>query len=564
MEMLFHGKRIDLNGQEKTAGEVLETVMKQFPAEWESDDEENPVVAAILDNSIHDLQNPVEGVAAIDFVRLDTTLGWRVYRRSVTFLLILAVHELEARIGRAEVKVDFSANKGLFIEVEKQDGSALTAADVEVIAQRMREIVAEDRPIEKHFLPRKQVVALFRRIGAEEKARLVEKLRKDVVSVYHCGDYDDYLYGAMLGRTGQLGRFGLDFCAPGMLLRTPDTASAGQVPAIVAQPKLSHVLADAKRWADILDCDYVTDLNRAYEEGRIGDIIRISEALQEKKIAEIADHIASQKKLRLILIAGPSSSGKTSFAQRLRVQLFVTGLKPVSISLDNYFVSRKDTPRTPEGAYDYEALEALDVPLLNQQILALLRGESVSLPYYNFVTGERESGHFPPFSIRPDQPIIIEGIHGLNERLSAKIPREYKYKIYVSALTQLNIDAHNRIPTTDARLVRRLVRDYQFRGSAAFKTLRQWPDVRRGEEKNIFPFQEEADVMFNSALIYELGVLKKYVVPLLESVPREVPEHIEAQRLLDICQYFDDIRAEDEVPNNSLLREFIGRSVFFK
>lgn len=550
--MLLNGKKIQTPASGATAGDLLR---QYLPAQ------ETEFVAANLDGEIHDLQNPVDGRQTVSYFPLESKEGWEVYRRSVVFLLITAVYELDEA---AEVKVDFSANKGLFIEVCRGD-KAFSQTEAAAVEKKMREIVQEDRPIVKSFLLRDQAAEHFRQRGFTEKAHLIAAMKQERVSIYRCGAYEDYLYGAMIGHTGALGKFALDFYAPGLLLRTPSLASRGLVPEAVPQPKLSHVLLEAKRWADILHCDYVTDLNRLNREGKIGEVIRISEALQEKKIAEIADHIAKRSnELRLILIAGPSSSGKTSFAQRLRIQLRVNGLEPVSISLDNYFRNRADTPRTPEGAYDFEALEALDIPLLNEQMLALLNGEMVSLPYYNFLTGEREWEHFPPFSITENQPIIIEGIHGLNEKLSASVPRRNKYKIYVSALTQLNIDTHNRIPTTGARLMRRLVRDYQFRGAAALKTLKQWPDVRRGEERNIFPFQEEADVMFNSALIYELGILKKYAKPLLEMVPVEATEHVLAQQLLDFCQYFDDIEAEDEVPNNSLLREFIGKSVFFK
>ena len=550
--MYVEAKEIPTPAPGTTAREVLEACAPELSG---------VAVAGNFDNEIHDLQNPVDGCRKLSFVRQGTAEGWDVYRRSVIFLLITAVHELDAA---AEVTVDFSANGGLFLEVRGAAGG-LTADGVAKIEAKMRAIIAEDRPIEKHFLPRDEAVRLFKQSKAIEKANLIAALQKETVSIYSCGDFYDYLYGAMLGRTGLLGRFALDFFAPGLLLRTPSVESHGDVPPAKPQPKLSHVLTEAKRWADILHCDFVTDLNRAHRSGQIGDIIRVSEALQEKKIAEIADHIAERRDaLRLILIAGPSSSGKTSFAQRLRIQLRVNGLEPVAIALDDYFKNRRDTPRTPEGAYDYEALEALDVPLFNEQMVKLLRGEEVELPYYNFLTGEREWGRHTPFSIAENQPIIIEGIHGLNEKLSAAIPRENKYKIYISALTQLNVDAHNRIPTTSARLVRRLVRDYQFRGASALKTLRQWPDVRKGEEQHIFPFQEDADVMFNSALIYELGVLKKYAKPLLEAVPPEVPEHIMARKLLDFCAYFDDILEEDEIPNNSLLREFIGKSVFFK
>lgn len=519
------------------------------------------IVAVKLDNMLHDLQTPVGKSRSVEFVELESEEGWIIYRRSVEFLLVMAVHEL---YPEAEVAAMFRANNGLYCEVSVP-GRVLTQEMVASIERKMRAIVQEARPIIKEVLPRDEAVKLFKTMKQVEKANLIASLQLPNVSIYRCGSYCDYLYGAMIGSTGHLGKFALDIFESGVLLRTPDLKSRGSVPKPVPQPKLSEVLTEAKNWADILRCRYVTDLNRAIRTGRISEVIRVSEALQEKHIAAIADYIAKHcQKLRLILIAGPSSSGKTSFAQRLRVQMQVMGLRPVSISLDNYFVNREETPKTPAGAYDYECLEALDVDLFNKDMLALLKGESVVLPRYNFKTGEREWEGQEPLTLEKSQPIIIEGIHGLNEKLTAAIPRDYKFKIYVSALTQLNIDAHNRIPTTDARLLRRLVRDYQFRGASALKTLKQWPDVRQGEEKYIFPYQEEADVMFNSAMIYELAALRRYAVPMLEAVTPDVPEYTKARRLLDFCQYFLDLPDEDDVPNNSILREFIGKSVFFK
>lgn len=519
------------------------------------------IVAVKLDNTLHDLQTPVGKSRSIEFVELESEEGWIIYRRSVEFLLVMAVHEL---YPEAEVAAMFRANNGLYCEISVP-GKKLTEAMAQAIEAEMRRIVEEDRPIVKEVLEREAAVKLFKETKQVEKANLIASLKLPKVSIYRCGDYYDYLYGAMIGSTGHLGKFALDIFESGVLLRTPDLKSKGEVPPSVPQPKLSEVLTEAKNWANILRCRYVTDLNRAIRSGRISEVIRVSEALQEKHIAEIADYIAKHRqKLRLILIAGPSSSGKTSFAQRLRVQLQVMGLRPFSISLDNYFVNREDTPKTPAGAYDYECLETLDVDLFNKDMFALLKGESVVLPRYNFKTGEREWEGQTPLTLEKSQPIIVEGIHGLNEKLTAAIPREYKFKIYVSALTQLNIDAHNRIPTTDARLIRRLVRDYQFRGASALKTLKQWPDVRQGEEKYIFPYQEEADVMFNSAMIYELSALRRYAVPMLEAVTPDVPEYTKARRLLDFCQYFLDLPDEEDVPNNSILREFIGKSVFFK
>ena len=517
------------------------------------------IVAARVDNVLRDLQTSVGDFHTIELVDTRSEFGRRIYRRSVVFLLIMAVREL---YPEAKVVVQFTAHKGLYCAI--QSPFDVTESVVRALEQRMREIVAENRPIVKKRLQREEVVQLFKKSEQIEKANLVMSLETEKASLYYCGEFYDYLFGPMVSATGVLDKFALDAMPGGVLLRTPEPSAPESVPAFKAQPKFGSILMEAERWASVLHCDYVSDLNRYIRRGEVADIIHVSEALHEKKIAEIADHIASNiKELRLILIAGPSSSGKTSFAQRLRIQLRVNGIEPVSISLDDYFRNWEDTPRTKEGAYDFENIGALDVELFNDHLVRLLNGEEVILPHYNFLTGKREAGS-EHLSIAPTSPLIVEGIHGLNEALTASVPRGKKYKIYISALTQLNIDAHNRIPTTDARLLRRMVRDYQFRGAYALKTLRQWPDVRAGEEKNIFPFQEEADAMFNSALIYELAVLKRYAVPLLEMVPRDVPEYTKANRLLDFCRCFSDITEEYDIPNNSLLREFIGKSIFFK
>ena len=517
------------------------------------------IVAARVDNVLRDLQTPVGDFHTIELDDTRSEFGRRIYRRSVVFLLIMAVREL---YPEAEVVVQFTAHKGLYCAI--QSPFDVTESVVLDLEQRMREIVAENRLIVKKRLQREEVVQLFKKSEQIEKANLVMSLETEKASLYYCGEFYDYLFGPMVSATGVLDKFALDAMPGGVLLRTPEPSAPEIVPAFKEQPKFGSILMEAERWASVLHCDYVSDLNRYIRRGEVADIIHVSEALHEKKIAEIADHIASNiKELRLILIAGPSSSGKTSFAQRLRIQLRVNGIEPVSISLDDYFRNWEDTPRTKDGAYDFENIGALDVELFNDHLVRLLNGEEVILPHYNFLTGKREVGS-EHLSVAPTSPLIVEGIHGLNEALTASVPRGKKFKIYISALTQLNIDAHNRIPTTDARLLRRMVRDYQFRGAYALKTLRQWPDVRAGEEKNIFPFQEEADAMFNSALIYELAVLKRYAVPLLEMVPRDVPEYTKANRLLDFCRCFSDITEEYDIPNNSLLREFIGKSIFFK
>lgn len=518
-----------------------------------------PIVAVKVDHVLKDLQSQLTEYDVIEFIDMTSELGIKVYQRSTTFLLIIAVHELFAQ---ADITVEHSIGNGLYCSLNI--GRPLAADDVKDIEHHMRNIIAENRPIVKKALPKQELIDLFIKSGQKEKAHLIHSLNREIVSVYYCGDFYDYLYGPMISCTGKLDLFALDYYAPGIIIRIPTANDPGRIPSFVAQPKLASIFSEAEQWAKILKCDYVTNLNQQKKNGNIGDIIRISEALHEKKIAQIADFITTHlDQVRLILIAGPSSSGKTTFAQRMCIQLRVNGITPVSISLDDYFFERIHTPRDEKGEYDFEALAALDLELFNRHLTELLAGKAVEVPYYNFVNGSREyRGN--TIKLEKDQPLIIEGIHGLNEALTSAVKRTAKYKIYVSALTQLAIDGHNRIPTTDTRLIRRMVRDHNFRGSYALKTLKQWPSVRAGEEKNIFPYQEEADVMFNSALIYELGILKKYAKPLLEEVSTEVPEYAEAVRLLDFLEYFDDIDADDEVPINSILKEFIGNSCFFK
>ncbi|MFC2342562.1 MAG: nucleoside kinase [Negativicutes bacterium] len=518
--------------------------------------EKRLIVAAVLDGLETDLQTPVGTYDHFDWVYLDSVSGARIYRQSVVFLLVTAVKEL---YPEAEVIVRFTANKGLYCDIN--GFTVITPSIVSKIGERMNSIVAEDRPIIKKHLPREEAVALFKQSRQIAKANLIAAIPQETVSIYYCGIAYDYLYSAMLDTTGVLGEFILEPCDAGVLLRTVEH---GVIPVRIEQPKFHQILTESKRWAAILHCDYLPDLNRYVRQGKSGEIVRVSEALHEKKIAEIADEIKKHiQERRIVLIAGPSSSGKTSFAQRLKVQLRVNGLEPVSISLDNYFVDRERTPLTPDGKYNYEALDALDLPLFNRHLLELLAGHEILLPRYDFITGKQELNASEPVSIDPVQPIILEGIHALNETLTAAVPREQKFKIYISALTQLNMDAHNRIHTTDARLLRRLVRDFKYRGAKALRTLRIWPIVRQGEETNIFPFQEDADAVFNSALIYELAVLKKHAIPLLADVEALEPEYTSAQELLTFLTYFDSIDEEDIIPNNSILREFIGSSCFF-
>ncbi len=518
------------------------------------------ITAAKINNLVRDLQTEIkdDGTENIEFVDMTQEDGVQAYQRSVLFLMMAAVNLL---YPDKEVVVEHSVNNGIYCELlPKGDLTEQMVTDLEA---KMREMTAAAKDIVKIVLPREDAVALFRESQQVDKYRLIESLQQSTVSLYYCGGYYDYLYGPMLYNTSLLDRFSLDFYSPGLIVRTPLKSEPNQVPPAMKQPKLSVILSEADRWADILRCNYVTSLNQHIKSGSIGELIRISEALHEKKTAQIADHIVEDvEHLRLILIAGPSSSGKTTFAQRLRIQLLVNGINPVSISLDDYFLDRENTPKNERGEYDFESLEALDLKLFNEHMTTLLQGGSVEIPSYNFSTGSREwKGNI--LQLKSNQPIIIEGIHGLNDKLTEAVPAEMKYKIYISALTQLAIDAHNRIPTTAARMIRRIVRDNQFRGSGALKTIKQWPDVRRGEDKNIFPYQENADVMFNSALIYELAVLKKYAKPLLLKIDSDMSEYNISKRLVDFLDYFEDIYSEDDIPNNSILREFIGKSCFF-
>lgn len=534
-------------------GTSLLELSRQFQPAYSS-----PIVAAIVDNHIRELSYSLNQDCQVEWLDLSTEDGLRVYRRSLSFVLIKACRDL---FPDGCLNIHHSLGNGLYCELRRDYPT--DEAVVRRIEAQMREIVAADLPFIKQTLPKQTAIELFEREGQPDKARLLKYREVDTVNVYSLAGLHDYFYGHMVPSTGYLQKFALLFYPPGMILQTPEKENPNKVRPYVEQPKLSKVFREAEQWADILEVTDVGALNDVIAAGKIGELIRIAEALHEKKLAQIADEItAREAQLRLILIAGPSSSGKTTFAQRLSIQLRVNGLRPVSISLDDYFVNRELTPKDENGNYDFEALDAIDIPLFNQQLTKLIQGEEVELPVYNFRTGRREyNGR--RIRISSKQPIIIEGIHGLNDRLTEAISRDNKFKIYVSALTQLNIDSHNRIPTTDTRIIRRIVRDHQFRGHSALKTIWQWPSVRRGEERNIFPFQEEADVMFNSSLIYELAVLRKYAEPLLREIEPTVPEFVEARRLLKFLSYFLPV-SDEEVPSNSILREFIGGSCFYQ
>jgi uridine kinase len=509
------------------------------------------VTGAIVNNRLTDLNFEIKEQAKIKLLDLTTLLGHRAYVQSLCLVFIRAAREV---IPDCRVLVEHSLAKGLYCEIK---GETLTLAAVKAIEVRMKEIVAADEPFEKIILPRAEAIKLFQNDNRNDKVRMLSYLNKPMVHVYKCGWMYDFFYGYMVPTTGYLKLFALQFYLPGVIIQFPLPESPDSIPEYVPQPKLAKIFYEAERWAEIMEIETVQDLNDLVARGETAQVIRVAEALHEKKIANIADAIYEHKaRGNIILIAGPSSSGKTTFAQRLMVQLMVNGMKPFAISMDDYFVNRENTPRDEKGEYDFEALEAIDIELFNDHLTRLIQGQEVELPAFNFKTGTREyRGH--KVKIRPGQPIVIEGIHGLNEKLTYSIPQDHKFKIYISALTQLNIDEHNRIPTTDARKIRRLVRDHQFRGNDALATLRIWPSVRRGEDRNIFPYQEDADIMFNSALIYELAVLKPYAEPLLQAIGQEHEEYVEARRLLRFLSYFLPLSPE-QIPSNSIIKEFIG------
>lgn len=519
----------------------------------------SPIVAVKLNHEIKELFNvPTTGgqLTPIDLTFED---GIRIYSRGLSFVFFRAATEL---YPGCRVRFEHSLSKGIYGEIDLSDGRPFTPKDAQEINLRMQDIIAADEPIIKETLPIEQAMDLFAKTGQPDKVRLFCYRKNPQVRVYRCGDFYDYFYGYMVPSTGFLKRFEVKYYLPGFILRYPTKESPALIPEFAEQRKLARIFYEFEKWGHILEVEDVGSFNDLIAAGKGGELIRIAEGLHEKKIGQIADLITVERdRIRIILIAGPSSSGKTTFAQRLMVQLRVNGLKPIAISLDDYFVDRDLTPMGPDGLPDYECIEAINVELFNEHLTALIQGVAVNLPRYDFQKGRGEL-RTDSISLSNGQPIIVEGIHGLNERLTVNIPKDHKFKIYVSALTQLNIDNHNRIATTDNRILRRIVRDNQFRGHDALRTIGMWPMVRRGEDNYIFPFQEEADVMFNSALIYELAVLKQYAEPLLTKITPEYPEYPEAKRLLKFLSYFLPL-PDREVPINSILREFIGSSCFY-
>jgi uridine kinase len=521
-----------------------------------SQDNSFQVVAAKVDNKIQELTFSLNKDCRVEFVDLLSEDGIRIYIRGLTFIFIRACREL---FPDCTVTIEHSMSKGLYCEVH--GNFTLTPSKVKRIEERMNQIVELNEPFVRYKVSKEEAGLIFNEMGFFDKLDILEYRPEDYVHLYRCGWMTDYLYGYMVPSTGYLKSFELMFYLPGIILRHPTVETNGRIPVFEDSPNLYKVFREAEKWSQSIHIANVAQLNKAIQEGRGGDLIRVCEAHQENQIAKISNEInANADRIKLILIAGPSSSGKTTFAQRLRIQLMVNGLNTVPISMDDYFYNREDIPIDKNGERDLESIDIIDIELFNEQITDMIQGEEVEIPHYNFQSGQREyKGN--KVKLSPDQLIIVEGIHALNEKLTSTIPSSNKYKIYISALTQLNLDNHNRIPTTDTRLIRRMVRDYQFRGASIEETLNMWQKVRRGEEKNIFPFQEHADIMLNTALIYELAVLKPYILPLLEEFDKDNPYYIEVNRLKKFMKYFVPLES-DEIPNNSILREFIGGSCF--
>lgn len=515
---------------------------------------------AIVDGEIAELTKIIHYDVDVKLINLSAPLGVRTYFRSLIFLLVKATKDI---FPEARVVIEHSLNKGVYGEIHHSKET--DENDIEIIKNRMAEIVSQDPIIEKFHIKKQEAVRIFESYGMKDKLRLLRHVEHKYINLYKCGNLYDYFYGPMVPSMGYLKLFNLIFYKPGFILMYPHEDDIYTIKPFKDLPKLYKVFKETEEWAKILDVADVGGLNDDVESGDIKEIVLVSEGLHEKKIANIADKIFENKdRVKLVLIAGPSSSGKTTFSKRLSIQLRVLGLKPKTISLDDYFVDRESTPKDEKGNYDFESIYALNLELFNNHLSTLLSGGEVEFPVFNFITGTSEWTK-TKYRMEDNSILVIEGIHGLNELLTGSIERDNKYKIYISALTQLNIDDHNRIPTTDVRILRRIVRDNLYRGKNAENTILSFPSVRAGEEKNIFPYQEEADIMFNSTVAYEMCVLKRFAEPLLNEISIDSEAYQEAKRLLIFLSYFKTLEDEemyDLIPKNSIIREFIGESCF--
>ena len=512
-------------------------------------------VSARVNNKVEGMHYRVYNSKDVEFLDMTTASGSRAYTRTLFFVLCKAVQDI---YPATDVVIDIPVSNGFYVDIRL--GRPVVDEDVNIIRRRMQEIIDARMPIRRFTVPTEDAITLFQEKGDVEKVKLLKTSGSIYTTYYKIGEYVDYYYGTLLTNTSQLYLFGLEKYYDGMLLRIPSVSNPDELGEMTRQDKMFDIFKEHHRWQEILGIRTVGDFNQAIEAGHATDIINISEALQEKKLAKIAEDIAQRKGVKLVLLAGPSSSGKTTSCKRLSIQLAVNGLKPLQISLDDYFVDRDKTPKDENGEYDFESIYALNLDLLNDQFNALFRGEEVDLPKYDFPSGKSiKSGK--KLKLEPNNVLVVEGIHALNPELTAHIPEEQIYRVYASALTTILLDNHNYIPTTDNRLLRRIIRDYKYRGVSAQETIHRWPSVRAGENKWIFPFQENADAMLNTAMLYELSVLKMQAEPLLQQVPENCEEYAEAYRLLKFLKYFKGI-PYNNLPPTSLLREFLGGSSF--
>ena len=512
-------------------------------------------VSARVNNKVEGMHYRVYNSKDVEFLDMTSSSGSRAYTRTLFFVLCKAVQDI---YPATDVVIDIPVSNGFYVDIRL--GRPVVDEDVNIIRRRMQEIIDARMPIRRFTVPTEEAVALFQEKGDVEKVKLLKTSGSIYTTYYKIGDYVDYYYGTLLTNTSQLYLFGLEKYYDGMLLRIPSLKNPDVLGEMTRQDKMFEIFKEHHRWQSILGIRTVGDFNQAIDANHSTDIINISEALQEKKIANIAEEIASRKGVKLVLLAGPSSSGKTTSCKRLSIQLAVNGLKPLQISLDDYFVDREKTPKDASGEYDYESIYALDLDLINEQFNALFRGEEVELPKYDFQSGKsKKSGN--RLKMNDNNVLVVEGIHALNPELTAHIPQEQIFRVYASALTTILLDNHNYIPTTDNRLLRRIIRDYKYRGVSAQETIHRWPSVRAGENKWIFPFQENADAMLNTAMLYELAVIKMQAEPLLQQVPENCEEYAEAYRLLKFLKYFKGI-PYNNLPPTSLLREFLGGSSF--
>ncbi len=512
-------------------------------------------VSARVNNKVEGMHYRVYNSKDVEFLDMTSSSGSRAYTRTLFFVLCKAVQDI---YPATDVVIDIPVSNGFYVDIRL--GRPVVDEDVNIIRRRMQEIIDARMPIRRFTMPTEEAVALFQEKGDIEKVKLLKTSGSIYTTYYKIGDYVDYYYGTLLTNTSQLYLFGLEKYYDGMLLRIPSLKNPDVLGEMTRQDKMFEIFKEHHRWQSILGIRTIGDFNQAIDANHATDIINISEALQEKKIAKIAEEIANRKGVKLVLLAGPSSSGKTTSCKRLSIQLAVNGLKPLQISLDDYFVDREKTPKDASGEYDYESIYALDLDLINEQFNALFRGEEVELPKYDFQSGKsKKSGN--KLKMNDNNVLVVEGIHALNPELTAHIPQEQIFRVYASALTTILLDNHNYIPTTDNRLLRRIIRDNKYRGVSAQETIHRWPSVRAGENKWIFPFQENADAMLNTAMLYELAVIKMQAEPLLQQVPENCEEYAEAYRLLKFLKYFKGI-PYNNLPPTSLLREFLGGSSF--